>query len=58
MITHQEIAAGADEGLQAALLMSFYHQTGGSAQTFLQSVTTIFLKLNYVRELVLTTIRW
>ncbi len=31
MITHQEIAAGADEGFQAALLMSFYHQDGGRA---------------------------
>jgi hypothetical protein len=31
MIAHQEIAAGADEGFQAALLMSLYHQDGGRA---------------------------
>jgi hypothetical protein len=43
MITHQEIAAGADEGFQAALLMSFYHQDGGRAQTALLS-TQVFDK--------------
>lgn len=31
MITHQEIAAGADEDFQAALLMSLNRQDGGRA---------------------------
>jgi hypothetical protein len=41
MITHQEIAAGADEGFQAALLMSFYHQDGGRARTWVKSHTSL-----------------